>query len=101
MKWLLFVFLGLAAVVLLVVLIGFLLPKAHVATRQVRLHRQPEEVWKVITDIEATPRWRTGLKSIKRLPDHNGLPAWVESVSRAGEIPLETVVSQPPKKLVT
>src|ERR1700730_172593 len=45
------------------------------------------------------PAWRQGLKSVKRLPDKNGLPAWVETLD-SGTIPLETVESVPPTKLV-
>jgi hypothetical protein len=39
------------------------------------------------------------LKSVKRLPDQNGLPAWVETTD-SGTIPLETIASHPPSKLV-
>lgn len=39
------------------------------------------------------------MKSIKHMPDQNGMPAWVET-SDSGTIPFETLVSQPPSKLV-
>jgi uncharacterized protein YndB with AHSA1/START domain len=80
-------------------LIGYLLPKEHTVTREARFQQSPEVVWKIITDIDGMPAWRQGLKSVKRLPDRNGLPAWVETLD-SGTIPLETITSQPPSKLV-
>jgi hypothetical protein len=99
MKWVLIVFTVLAAILILIVLTGWLLPKAHTVTREARFHQPPEAIWKAITDIDAMPAWRQGLKSVKHLPDQNGLPAWVETLD-SGTIPLATVVSQPPAMLV-
>src|SRR5689334_14614904 len=99
MKWILWIFIVLAGILILIALIGWLLPKGHSVAREARFHQLPDAIWMAITDIDAMPTWRQGLKSIKRLPDQNGLPAWVET-SDSGTIPFETVISQPPSKLV-
>ena len=99
MKWILWMLLALAGVLILITLVGWLLPKAHTVTREARFRQPPEVIWKTITDIDVMPSWRQGLKSVKRLPDKNGLPAWVET-SDSGTIPFETVLSEPPAKLV-
>lgn len=99
MKWILWIFIALAGVLMLITLIGWLLPKAHSVSREAQFPEPPEAIWKAITDIEAMPAWRPGLKSVKHLPDKNGLPSWVET-SASGTIPFETVVSQPPSKLI-
>ena len=99
MKWIFGVFAALAGILILITVIGWLLPKGHVVTREARFHQRPEAIWKTITDIDAMPAWRQGLKSIKRLADKDGLPAWVETLD-SGVMPLETVASQPPSKLV-
>lgn len=99
MKWIFWVLAGLAGMALLVAVIGWLLPKDHVATRAARYHQPPEAIWKVLADVDASPSWREGLKSVKHLPDRNGLPVYVE-VTTMGEIPLETVELTPPRKLV-
>jgi hypothetical protein len=99
MKWVLWIFVILAGILILIALIGWLLPKAHSVTRETRFHQPPDAIWKAITDIDAMPSWRQGLKSIKHLPDQNGMPAWVET-SDSGTIPFETLISQPPSKLV-
>jgi len=99
MKWVLWVFVALAGFLILITLIGWLLPKDHVATRQGRYRQPPEAIWKAITDVDAMPSWREGLKSVKHLPDKDGLPGHLE-VTNMGEIPLETVEMTPPRKLV-
>jgi hypothetical protein len=99
MRWILWIFTILAGILILITAIGYLLPKEHTVTREARFRQPPEVIWKTITDMDAMPSWRQGLKSVKRLPDKNGLPAWVETLD-SGNIPLETVASQPPSKLV-
>ena len=99
MKWILWVFLALAGLLILITLVGWLLPKAHTVTREARFRQPPEVIWKTIIDIDAMPAWRQGLKSVKRLPDKNGLPAWVET-SDSGTIPFATVLAEPPAKLI-
>jgi Polyketide cyclase / dehydrase and lipid transport len=99
MKWVLWIFIVLGGILILIALIGWLLPKAHTVTREARFHQPPEAIWKAIADIDAMPSWRQGLKGIKRLPDQNGMPAWVET-SDSGTLPFETVISRPPSKLV-
>ena len=99
MKWILWIFVFFAGILILIVLVGYLLPKQHTVTREARFRQPPEAEWKAITDIDAMPSWRQGLKSVKRLPDQNGLPTWVEATD-SGDFPLQTMVSQPPSKLV-
>ena len=100
MKIVLWIVVGLAAVLLAATFIGWLLPREHVVTRVGQFRQKPESVWKAVTDIEAMPSWREGLKGVKRLPDRNGLPAWVEETS-AGDIALETTESRPPTRMVS
>jgi len=100
MKIVVWVFLGIGGLLILVTVIGWLLPKDHVATRIGRYRQPPEAIWNAITDVDAMPSWREGLKSVKHLPDRNGLPAHVE-VTNSGTIPYETVEMTPPQKLVT
>jgi hypothetical protein len=99
MRWMLWTFLVVVGIVLLVVVIGWLVPRDHVATRIGRYRQSPEAIWTAITDVDAMPLWREGLKSVKKLPDRNGLPAHIE-VTSMGELPLETVEMTPPRKLV-
>ena len=99
MKWVLWIFIVLGGILILISLIGWMLPKEHSVTREARFHQPPDAIWKAITDIDAMPSWRQGLKSIKHMPDQNGMTAWAET-SDSGTIPFETVTSRPPSKLV-
>ena len=99
MKWFLVALGILAGCAALVTIIGALLPRAHVASRTLRVRRTPAEVWALITGIAAFPTWRSGVTHVDTLPDRNGRPAWVEHTS-TGDIPLETIDAQPPQRLV-
>src|ERR1700687_4170625 len=99
MKWILWIFVALGGIPILITVIGYLLPKEHTVTREARFHQPPEAIWKTITDVDAMPAWREGLKNVKHLPDRNGLLVWVETLD-SGTVPLETVISEPPSKLV-
>jgi uncharacterized protein YndB with AHSA1/START domain len=99
MRWILWVLLMAIGLAFLIIVIGWLLPKDHVASRAARYHQSPETVWRAITDMDAMPSWREGLQSVKHLPDRGGLPAHIE-VTATGEIPMETVEMIPPRKLV-
>jgi uncharacterized protein YndB with AHSA1/START domain len=76
-----------------------MLPKQHKASRTARLARPPAEIFGIITNPEAFPGWRPDVQRVERLPDREGRAAWVE-VTRNGRIPLETVESVPPQRLV-
>jgi uncharacterized protein YndB with AHSA1/START domain len=99
MRWLIIGLAVVAAIVLLVVLVGAMLPRTHVATRTLQLHRAPSEVWALITGIDAFTSWRPDVTTVKRLPDRDGRPAWIETASGM-DIPLDTIESDPPRRLV-
>jgi Polyketide cyclase / dehydrase and lipid transport len=100
MKIVLWVFVVLVGVLILITLIGWLLPKNHVATRIGCYRQSPEVIWKAITDVDAMPSWREGLKSVQHLPDRNGLPVHLE-ITSSGKLPMETIEMTPLQKLVT
>jgi hypothetical protein len=100
MKWALIVIGTLVVLVGIVALIGVMLPKTHSATRSARFKQPPEAIWRAITEVEAFPSWRADLKSIERLPDRNGRPAWRETDKHGQVLPLEVIEWDPPRKFV-
>jgi hypothetical protein len=78
MRWILYVAAALALVVFLVVAIGAMLPRKHSVTRTVRIPMPPEALSALLSDVAKYPSWRPDVKSLQRLPDRNGLPAWIE-----------------------
>ncbi len=100
MKWLLVAVLALVGVVGMVLAIGWLLPREHVASVRANYRQTPEAIWAVVTDFEAGATWRSGLEAVKRAPDQNGHPVWVET-SSFGDMPLEVEELAPPTLLRT
>ena len=84
---------------IVVIVIGNFLPEQHVASKTLTLKQSPETVWQVITDFANQPKWHPDVKSVERLPDRNGHAVWQEEMSGM-KIPLETLETEAPKKLV-
>ncbi len=97
MKWLLIGLGTLAAVALIVVAVGAMLPKAHVATRAIRLHKTPEAVWLVIS---GKPDWRPEVVRTDSLPDQGGHAMWRETNKGGMTITYERMETDPPRRLV-
>jgi hypothetical protein len=72
MKWIMLVVLGLAAVIAAIAAVGAMLPRAHKASRTLRLHRAPADVWRVVSET-----------------------------AQASSVPVDVLESNPPHRLVT
>lgn len=99
MKWLFLPAVLLAAPVLVLLAVGWMLPVAHAATRQAAYRVPPDAIWKVISDPEGFPAWRSDVTHVERLADRDGRVAWIE-VGRNGRIAYEIERSDPPRSLV-
>ncbi len=97
--WTLWFVLGGAALIVLLVCIGYALPQNHTASRTLRLKQSPEAVWQALTDYAAQPQWRAELKKIEKQPDSNGRETWKE-YNAMGEMTLITIEAAAPRKLV-
>ena len=105
MKYALIVLAALAALVLIVVAVGAMLPVKHRASRQLKLHQPPEKVFAVINDPASFPAWRGKVKGSKEikveiLPEQNGHRMFRET-GADGTILYEVVSVEPNKSLVT
>lgn len=78
---------------------GMFLPAEHSSTSRVLLERPPETVWRVLTDVDGMPLWRSDLTAVERLPDLMGKPAWRE-VGRSGARVVELSLAERPRRLV-
>jgi hypothetical protein len=99
MRWIVFLVAAVAVVVLLVVVIGAMLPKAHSASRTARIALPPEALYAVLADVAQYQSWRPDVKSLQRLPDKNGMPAWIEE-SNGMKIPMRFERMDRPSLLV-
>jgi hypothetical protein len=100
MKLLLVVLGILAALVLIVVLVGWSLPVAHHASRQANYPVPPESVYAAITNVEAFPRWRSKVKSVERVASGTGVRGFRES-GDDGDILYTIEEAMPNRRLVT
>jgi hypothetical protein len=100
MKWILIALAAVAALVVLVAVVGALLPRDHVATRTVRLKPAPPAVWEVMTDHAGEPAWRRDVQKVERLPDREGRAVWQEVTRRGDTLTVVTEESVAPRKLV-
>ena len=81
MRWIVYIIGALAAIAALVAIIGAMLPKAHTASRTARIALPPDKLYALLSDVARYPAWRSDVKSLERLPDRDGRPAWVEDIT--------------------
>lgn len=58
--------------VAVVVIVGLLLPRDHVASRSAVFAAPPRRIWEALVDTAKAPEWRSGLKSVEPLPPLDG-----------------------------
>jgi hypothetical protein len=87
MRGVVWILIVLAAVAILIAVIGSSLPKKHSVSRSVRLPVQPDVLYGVLADVDRYAAWRPGVTTLNRLPDRYGLPAWVETTGN-GRLPM-------------
>ena len=100
MKLLIFILVGIIGGVLLLAgvmaLIGSMLPKAHVASRSILLHRAPQDVYAVVRDFGSAPRWRADVKRIEVEK-----PVYFREEGKHGTVNYELVEDVPAQRMVT
>lgn len=104
MRLLIFIVVGvIAGVVLLagiVALIGSRLPKSHVASRSILLHRSPQEVYAVVRDFGSASKWREDVKQVE-VEARAGGPVYFREVGKHGTVNYELLDDVPGQRMVT
>lgn len=98
MKVLLIVVPVLASILAIVLVIGLLLPKQHVASRSSHFSTSPSLIWAI---VDGPPDWRSDIKSYEILPPVDGRRTWKEVDAHGDSIMYEVVESTSERKLVT
>jgi len=99
MKWVLVAVIVVALALALAAFIGSRLAQSHRASVARTFPVPPDVIWAAITEVEAFPSWRSGVKRIERLPDRNGFPVWVEE-GRSGKMTLAIERMERPRILI-
>lgn len=92
---------ALVALVVLVTLAGYLLPREHIAASRIVLHQPAEAVWARIRDLGGVHGFWGGVRSVRRLPDSEGRERWQNTLKNGFVMKLEVVADEPPTRLVT
>ena len=98
MRLVLIVLVILAVPLVLVIAIGFMLPKAHTISRAITVSAPPEAVWSLIT---APPTWRPNITKYQEVESQNGHRMWRETDKSNQTITYEAMESDAPHRLVT
>ncbi len=86
--------------IVLVVVVGYALPKQHVAARALPLRQTPANVFALISNFKDEPSWRADVQQVELLPDPDGRMRFREK-GKHGALTFAVVESQPPQILVT
>lgn len=100
MKYAIIIAAALVALVLIVVGVGYSLPRAHQATNEATFKTSPQSLYQLITDIDRFPDWRSSVERIERAPDSAGKPRFRE-IGGDGTILYEMESAVPNQRLVT
>jgi hypothetical protein len=101
MKWVLLVVAVLVVIGILMVVVGLLLPRNHMAASQVELTQPVDSVWAVLRDLGNTPSFWPELKSSSRMPDVEGRETWGQTMKNGYNLPIVIDEERPPNLLVT
>jgi len=99
-KWILIVAGAFALLVAVAYGVGARLPREHVATVRAHFRVPPDSIYRVLTEIDAYPSWRSGVDVVQREPDRNGHITWKQR-ERMGALEYEFTVSVRPTRLVS
>jgi len=91
---------GLILLVGIIALIGSRLPKNHVASRSIFLRKSPQDVYAVIRDFAAMPKWRADVKQVD-VENASGGPVYFREVAKHGTVNYELIEDVPAQRMVT
>lgn len=101
MKKALLVIVGVVLIAILaVVVVGFLTPADHQASRTLKTRQTPQAVWDAINDHANEPKWRDDVASVTAAGEQNGKPVWLESYKDGNTVKLATTLSTPPTRMI-
>lgn len=85
--------------VLVVVAVGYMLPRDHVAGMSAKISAAPDAVWAALVDRAAFPTWRADVQRVELLPDAPNGPSWREHANHDA-ITYVAEVQEAPHRLV-
>ncbi|MDB4890760.1 MAG: Polyketide cyclase/dehydrase, partial [Gemmatimonadetes bacterium] len=96
MKWLAIVLGVIAALALIVVIVGAMLPQSHVAVSSAQFSKPAADMFRTITDVATAASWRKDVDRIEMLPPNGNRIAWRE-VSKGDVVNYEGEIVRAPE----
>jgi polyketide cyclase/dehydrase/lipid transport protein len=100
MKWIVIAVVAIAALAAIVLVVGSLRPKTHVARCRADFRQSPEAVWSRIADLARWPEWNPAVRKAARKADRDGREVWITS-GKWGDMPTVVERREPPHALRT
>lgn len=100
MKLFLIIVAVVSALIIAILIIGAVLPKHHIASRQVVLHRSPDEVYQTVRDFSSAPTWRPDLERVEMIAATDNQVRFREH-GEQGAITYDLIEDRPGEKIVT
>jgi hypothetical protein len=88
------------AIVVLVIAVGYSLPKSHIAARAVSLGQKPADVFALISDFKNGAAWRSDLQAVELLQPESGRTRFREKGPN-GNLTFEVIEFKSPERLTT
>lgn len=88
------------ALAVVILVIGAALPRSHVVSRQIILHRLPDEIYQSLRDFNAAPSWRSDLERVEMIAMADNHVRFREH-GKQGAVTYDLVEDQPGEKMVT
>ena len=88
------------AIVAVILLIGAALPRKHVVSREIILHRSPDEIYQTVRDFKTAPSWRADLERVEMIATADNHVQFREH-TKHGATTYDLVEDQPGKRIVT
>ena len=95
MKWLGIGLGVIVALIVIVVIIGYTLPKGHVAVSTAQYRKPAADLFRTITEVATAASWRKDVERIEMLPANGNRIAWRE-VSKNGVVNYEGEIVRAP-----
>lgn len=100
MKLILLIVVFVFIIIAVVFIIGAILPKNHVASRQVILHRSPVEIYRAVRDFTVAPSWRPDIERVEMITTADNHVQFREH-AKHGAVTYDLIEDQPGERMVT
>jgi uncharacterized membrane protein len=87
-------------IIAVVLIVGAVLPRSHVVSRRIILHRPPDEIYRSLRDFNAAPSWRSDIERVEMIAttDHH---VRFREYAKHGAVTYDLVEDQPGERMVT